>query len=206
MKISGLCAAALLFGTSLAFAQSMTVDEIKALVDQRVGALDEYQELLNDPDSRRAMAAMTIMLESGDPDLVRMGKQYGLFSPDTAVKQTALKAFFDSEPLIEVVMTAPKSGRDNFIRSIRQEDGSSRPDGTAYVSFKLGSEDPSKSCYVYPNTGGLCAIRLNSGVVSYNFYNDGWGELKLTDTGSLEGFIPVSGAGEPIAATIKIAQ
>lgn len=42
------------------------------MVDQQMSNLNPYQELLNNPDPARSLAAMKVMLESGDEALVRM--------------------------------------------------------------------------------------------------------------------------------------
>jgi hypothetical protein len=199
------CSIALVMCAS-ASAQNISVDELKQMIDERVGGLNEYQELLNDPDTRRAMAAMTIMLESDDPELQRMARQYGLFSPDPAVQQTALKAHFDREPVIELRLDGSVAEGNTFNKQMLNNNGSVRPDGTAFISFKLGKFDPNMGCYVYSERRNRCALRLSSNGVSVNLSGYGWGDLSLSDSGELAGYLPIAGVNEPIPASINLAQ
>ncbi|MCQ0971984.1 hypothetical protein MLD63_16295 [Paracoccus sp. TK19116] len=81
-----------------AYAQSMSVEDLRAMVDEEMNKGNEYAEVLNDPDPARAQAAMKIMLNSGDPELVKIALEYGLFSADRAVQVEAVRAYFSTMP------------------------------------------------------------------------------------------------------------
>ena len=102
-------AATLIPLATIATAQTLTPEEISALVDKRMKELNPYQNLLNDPDPDRSLAAMQIMMESGDPDLTRMALEFGLLSPNPSVKRIAFEAWLSTGPSCHSGSMAPTS-------------------------------------------------------------------------------------------------
>ena len=70
MLLKKALAVAPFFLCGVAQAQSLSVEDLRAMVDKEMNKGNEYAELLNDPDPERAQTAMTLMLNSGDPALV----------------------------------------------------------------------------------------------------------------------------------------
>ena len=87
---------------SAAFGQSLTPDQIRGLIDERVNSLNPYAELLNDPDPARSLAALRIMMESGDDTLVQMALEFGLLSADPVVRRTAFESFLSTGPILSI--------------------------------------------------------------------------------------------------------
>lgn len=83
-----------------ATAQSLTPEQLQAMIDQRVNQQNPYQTLLADPDPERSLAAMQIMLESGDKNLIRLGLQFGLLSPNPQVRRIAVEAYIATSPVL----------------------------------------------------------------------------------------------------------
>ena len=46
----------------------VTLEELNSQVSERINALSSFDDLLADPDPRKALAAMQIMIEKGDSD------------------------------------------------------------------------------------------------------------------------------------------
>jgi len=187
-----LAAAAIVLVSSAVFAQSISVADLRAQIDARVGGLNEYQELLNDPDPARSVAAMEIMMGSGDPALVKMAKDYGIFSPSPAVRKAALDGYFSSGPVLEMRFDASTMDDFGYItRVLGPIDGSVAGNGVGFVSVKLGDWIDNKSCYSAPVYDRLfledgCFLRNSENGVSLYLWNVWW-FLVLDDEGALVG-------------------
>lgn len=183
-------------------AQSLSAADIKAKVEAKVGGLNEYQVLLNDPDPVRSIAAMEVMLESGDSALVRMALDYGLFSPNPQVRYIALKAFFDSSPTLRMTMDGSKvEDQRYFTTSVSELDGTVGSGLIGFASMKVGKYDPERSCYQH-ETRNVCFVRLSETEVSISPWNNDWFKATLNDQGQLIGeigFVPPAPVVIPVS-------
>ena len=139
--------------------QALTPEELRALVDERASAADPFQELLNDPDPRRSLAAMELMLESGEPDLVRMAVDFGLLSALPEVRRTAVIGVLKTRPTL--FLTLESSERpSNFESYFRKATGGTvLTDGAATFSLNVGEFDQENNCFL--RTGkGVCAVEI----------------------------------------------
>lgn len=172
-------------GTHL-YSQTMTPAEILQQVNKKVSGINEYQQLLNDPDPARSMAAMEIMMSSGDPVLARLALEYGIYSPNRAVQRAALDAYFGTQPKLNVYFDAGKSNSDwRFRDPITNGGGSILPDGTGYVLTDVGAFDPIQKCYLTVSAES-CRVRVTDDAVAIRFW-DNWHILNLNDQGELSG-------------------
>lgn len=171
-------------------AQSLSVEDILAQVDKKVGAVSEYRDLLADPDPDRSQAAMQIMLGSGDLELQRMALDYGLYSPNPVVQRTALQAFFDSQPVLNMTFDpAGSKAPADFKYTLETSGGSVDAAGKGHVSYKVGEYDKDRSCWPYAGYN-KCLVRLNDASVALLLW-DKWWAARLTDGGELEASGPV---------------
>lgn len=180
-----------------ASAQSLSVEEIRAKVDQSLRDLGSYQELLADPDPARSSAAMKVMLELGDAELQRIALDYGLYSPNPAVRRKALEGFFASEPRIEVFVGAGRlhtsGNQDNYLRAFSQYGGSVDAELTGYFTWKLGKFDADQKCTL-DSEGKECAVRVTDSGVSLRPWGE-WLLLAPNEEGNLTGTVSVAGTG-----------
>lgn len=173
-----------------AVAQSMSASDIRARVDAKVGAVNEYQELLNDPDPVRSMAAMEVMLDSRDPALMRMALDYGVYSPNPQVQFAALKAFFDSGPVIRVIVDGSSvNDQDYLARSFRELGGSVDDRKIGHASLHVGAYSPSYACYLFASSNNACLVRVSELGVEIRPWRNAWYPLRLNDRGELVGAI-----------------
>ncbi|NOR63727.1 MAG: hypothetical protein GQ535_14695 [Rhodobacteraceae bacterium] len=196
--------------SSTAFAQSVSVADLRAQIDARVGGLNEYQELLNDPDPARSMAAMEIMMASGDPALVKMAKDYGIFSPNAAVRKAALDGYFASGPVLEMQFDLKDLRDANYfaMRAIEPYSGTVTTENTAFVQISVGDWVEKDQCFTVNGwENGLdegCFLRNSENGTSLYFFGRWW-FLTLNDQGELTG----SGSGprnSGIPISIQVAQ
>lgn len=162
MRTSILTAAALCFVAASVNAQSLSVADISAQIDQQLADLNPYAELLNDPDPARAMAALEIMLDSGDENLVHMALEFGLLSPNAQVQRTALEAFLSTRPVLTVSFDGSKVDRNNFSgRMSGNHKATVDVDSVAYMQANISGFDEENDCYTQTNASG-CFLTVNS--------------------------------------------
>jgi len=189
------------FYCSASTAQTLSAADILAQVEEKVGGVNEYQALLNDPDPARSMAAMEVMLESGDPKLLRMALDFGLYSPNPLVQFTALKAFFDGKPLLRISIDGSGvKDQDYFLRSVRDLDGTVDASKIGHSIHKIGEFDTVNSCYVQVGNS-RCFLRLTETEVSVNPWGANWVRFVLNDQGALVGEV---GFEPPAPASIPV--
>ncbi|MEO0567090.1 MAG: hypothetical protein AAF066_05120 [Pseudomonadota bacterium] len=169
--------------STLALAQSLTPAEIAALVDQRVDTLDPYQELLNDPDPERSLAALQIMMESGDLTLTRMAMEFGVLASNPTVQRAALEAFFATLPILTFRFDGSGVKDTDFPDRIRRYGGNLGADGIGFARFPVGDFDNEQGCYVHRGftncfvTTNADGVFINGSTISARLKLDGEGQL-----------------------------
>lgn len=176
----------LLFWSLQATAQSQSAEDMKALIDKKVSELDSYQALLNDPDPKRALAAMEIMLLSDDTSIRRMALEYGIYSPDPAVNRAAIDAFLSSGPALQVSLdgSTAKDPKD-FASLIGTIGGTTNDKMVGYVNLVVGEFNGEEKCYMSPRNG-QCLMRVTDEGQSISLFGVWW-PLKLGPDGALTG-------------------
>lgn len=168
-----------------ASAQTPSAEELKAQIDQRMADLESYRELLDQPDPMQSLAAMEVMLASGDSTLQRMALDFGLYSPDPGLRRKALEGFFNSGPSLAVTFD-PSGLEGDFDVSMNQVSGSVSPDGKGFATFLVGEFNPEQNCWMNARTS-YCLVSLTEASISVLFYGD-WGQGQLQDDGTVNGF------------------
>ncbi|MEM6727379.1 MAG: hypothetical protein AAF618_02655 [Pseudomonadota bacterium] len=189
-------------------AQSLTPEEVAALVDQRLNELNPYQSLLADPDPDRSFAAMQIMLESGDPVLMRMAIEFGLLSPNSAVRREAVEALLSSGPILTVVIDA--SGSEdlrNFGWNINRLAGTSDAENKGYIRLAVGEKSEEAECFLWRETS-TCLFTVNADGVFLNVENSGTrfvvSRLTSDDAGNLVGSATLYNTKGSFPASIRL--
>lgn len=171
-----------------ASAQSLTPEEIDALVDQELAKEDPYEAMLNQDDPERALATMRVMLNSGDPELVRMATEFGIYSPNPEVQREALRGFLMSEPRLEVRLNIADADAANYEKELRNFLGTV-PDaeGEALWSVQITGHDPEQDCFTIERSRGYlspCLVRIGPRGVMVNAHNS-WSEAQIAPDGWL---------------------
>lgn len=199
--MKNLIAACLITACSLPAAAQVSLDELNAAVDARVSALSTFQDALTDPDPRRALAALQIMIEQGDADQRRMAIRAGLYSTDLAIRSTVLRAILNGKPKL-IVNIAPVGDKVNqyYPRSVAGLYGTLKPDQTATILLSIGAYDSEKDCWSVGNNA--CRVALTADTVS--LFIDTWGQLTLDTEGNLGG--PATFSQTPVMLTISLVE
>jgi hypothetical protein len=188
--------------------QTLSLEDFAAKVDQRAGTLSGFQAYLSDPDPLRAMAALQVMLESGDQTLVQMALSAGIYSADSNVRQAALKAFLAGKPTLDLFLDGsgvPDEHMETYNRIMHGFEGSIGADKRAGISRKVGDWSDQLGCWTNLNVPEACLLRVNATTMSVYLTNqDGyvpsqWVHLTLSDDGTLQGGLLLSFNGQNIA-------
>lgn len=189
----------------VADAQTLTAEEIAAMVDERVNALNPYAALLNDPDPQRSLAAMEIMLESGDPTLTRMALEFGLLSPNPTVQRTAVEAYLATGPNLTVQFDGSAlEERRRFDEAMtRWLNGAVTADGDGTIQAWVGDFSTEQRCYQRRGEND-CLISVTPGGVAMWIGNTMSGNFSITDAGFLEGTADLYQVGVPVPVRIQL--
>lgn len=187
--------AALLFAClpSFAMSQGLTPEQLRAQLDERSSSNSAFRDMLNDPDPARSRAAMELMIESNEPQLVRLAIDHGLLSATPEVRAYALRAFLDTRPTLLVQVTLPDDVPEKFEGHFRHvTDGTILSNGTATYRLNVGMFHAEKNCYL--ETGhDWCGIAITPDGVAMSTRAHGnsgrWTYTNLTfqDSGQLAG-------------------
>lgn len=205
-----LWAAYLSIASTAVFAQGMTMEQLRAAVDKELSKDDELVAMLSDPDPKRAQATMTVMLDSGDPDMRRIALENGIYSSDPNVRGMAVKAFLDSEPLIEVQIDGSKAKQEDFRYIVGRELGLVPNDEAQTIWIgKFEGRAADGTCYSFEGwtSGSSCLFRAVGGALQLRSIDGRWYEVNLTDDGRLQAVVNISYSNvnaNPVTLSIPI--
>ncbi|MEP4037537.1 hypothetical protein [Pseudophaeobacter sp.] len=189
-------------GTS-AVSQSLTPEQIAAMVDQRVNDLNPYQALLNNPDPERSRLAMQVMLESGDAELARMALEFGLLSPNPNVKRTAFEGWLTGSPILSIRFDGAEV-KDSSYPGIIKSNWNGTLDGTTgYWRVAVGEHLKENRCFANTFNREKCFITVNGDGLFFTPNNMN-GRGVLQDDGSIAGVAALHNVDEPVPFSIKI--
>ncbi|WP_281968343.1 HEAT repeat domain-containing protein [Roseovarius nanhaiticus] len=183
-------------------AQTISLDELKAQIEQKVSSEDEFRTLLNDPDPARSIAAMELMMASGDPGLERMAREFGVFSSDPVVRRLAIEAWLKSGPVLNITYDGSGTESAYFKSYFQNNKGSVDGDKRGFTSFPINGYDEANDCYVYA-AGNACAMRITD-VGPSVFLSDSWSPLTLGEDGYMRGQTNLYRVDEPIPIEIPV--
>lgn len=192
-----------------ATAQSITPDELEAMINERVNAQNPYQSFLADPDPQRSLAAMQIMLESGDDDLVRMALEFGLLSPNPTVRRIAVEAFMATGPILSIRFDGSATEDNDYVSFVRSRmSGTVDPDGVGFARATVGPLSGDGNCFV-DTYRGACLVTVNSDGVFLSGHlgaSSPWFSARMivNDEGQLEGTASLYNVSDPIPVTIQL--
>ncbi|PHO05310.1 hypothetical protein CSC82_03780 [Rhodobacteraceae bacterium 4F10] len=197
-KFLGSIALAMVACTPSLHAQSLSLEELAAKVDERAQMLGGYEDFLMDADPKRSMAALQVMLESGDDTLVSMALKHGLTSPNPDLKLAALKSYIAGKPSLGLQVVAPSVSEDQkelelLDTILKAHGGSLGANKTGSIVIALGEENQELGCFVRRVEKDVCAARMNATSVSIYLAStnrrvaSSWFNLDLTENGQLTG-------------------
>ena len=187
---------------TLANTQSLTPEEIAAMVDQKLSDLNPYQELLNNSDPARSLAAMQIMLDSHDADLTRMALDYGLLSPNPTVQRTAFEGLLGTKPILSIRFDASEVD-DGWLESrMREWNGSLDTDRIGYWRIGVGEYSDTDKCFLEPSRND-CFITVNADGIFLTPRNMN-ARASISEAGMIEGEATLHQVSSPVPFSIRL--
>ena len=184
-------------------AQSLSAADIASMVDERMGGVDEYAAVLDDPDPERSLAAMQIMIGINDAQISRMALQHGLTSTNSAVRRAALQAYLDSSPNLEFYFDGSALDLGGFTGVMPSTNGTVSSEAVGYIIRKVGDFDQTKGCYVYANNANYCLASLSEEAVTISLWQRA-SPFKLNSEGLLVGEVFIDRMTPAAPTTIPV--
>lgn len=184
-----------------------SLSEIKEKLGQRASELEEVDQMLANPDKNQRIAAMELLLASGNPVFVNRAKEAGLFSSDPEMRNAALKAIFDSGGPFRIVFDfSGKSDEDHGIKDWSGDVIWNPDTKLGRLVFTVQPYNKEKQCW--ESSGRNCAIYLTGTTVSLRDWRYASGSLELDNSGRLVGTFRATGssANVPVTAYIPLME
>lgn len=164
----------------------VSLDELDAAAKAADSEMEELRKRLNDSDPDRALAVLHLLISEGDVDQRRMAVRHGLQSTDRAIRATTLRAIFDSEPtLLVVVDPVSEEPTVHFSNEVNRLGGVIDAEGAGSITFKVNGYDEEAACWTHTRYKN-CLLRMRGDAVSL-WLGDSWGFYELNGAGQLEG-------------------
>lgn len=173
---------------NFSFAQTTSFEEFQRKVNEGVAEIAKYQEVLQNPDVRVQYQAVQYMLKTNDPALQRIAKEHALFSTNPVLRNSAIKAIFDSGQNVRLVITSTGEKSVDTLGWL-QRVGGTHDGNTGSIIFKVG--EARENCWIQYRD--KCHFQLAGNSVRFNHEgNSGYGaqsSLDLGNDGVLRGMI-----------------
>jgi hypothetical protein len=193
-----------------ATAQSLTPEQLQAMIDQELSQENPYKAFLSDPDPERSLAAMRIMLSSGDKELVAMALEFGLLSPNPQVQRIAVEAYMATNPVLTLRIDGAKTKSRDYPGLIRDRlNGTLGPDNIGFVRLDVGQLSQDGTCYVQSDLDS-CLFTINSDGIFLRVFSRSYGRHVVTarmivnDAGMLEGVASMFNVDESLPISIQL--
>lgn len=185
------------------------LDDIVAAVNAGQSELDKVDALLADTNRNKRIAAMTLLLKSGNPTFVARAKEIGLTSADTEMQAAALAAIFDAGGPFKLVfdLSQTEDDKDGVKDWVGGEGSWDEVSQRALFVFKTKPFDPKKKCWMPSHTDSYCAFTIVGRTISFGPWSYGVGSFELSAEGKLVGtFRHSNGDYVPVTAEIPLME
>ncbi|MBJ3763352.1 hypothetical protein ILP92_11405 [Maribius pontilimi] len=169
----------LIFAIAISFptittGQALTPEDLRAQIDAQTAQSDPFMDILNDPDSARSLAAVELMINSGDPRLMQMAIDFGLQSAAPPVRRAAVLGFLHTRPVLQVQVKLPEDRADELREGFRKGTGGSvLANGDAVYSVNVGDFDAENNCFVQKAGRRIaCAVEVSPTGLTISAYSD----------------------------------
>lgn len=184
--------------------QALTPEEIERMLDAEAAEENPYAALLNDPDPKRSLGALRIMMESGDQELIDIAKEFGLLSSEARVREATFEYYLATEPRIAVEFDVSKAETSNgFKGTISSNEGTITSEKMAFATWRVGKYDDAKGCYVWEERSSQCLFRIDASGI---FFSGSYfiGKVTISNEGNVIGPIQFDGMDEEVPTLVRL--
>lgn len=182
-------------------AQRLSLADLSAAVESDAAELAGFRSALADPDPNRALAAMRILMASGEPLLVNLALEAGLSALDGVMRKSAFEAYIASRPTLLAHAEIEGDFGEKFRGWIERLGGSAASETTGTLTLAIGPWDDASRCYLGPRQ--TCQARIADGQLSYAT-DYGTVGLALGEGGILSGSVSHSLSGGPVSIRVPL--
>jgi hypothetical protein len=183
-------------------AQGLTLSDLSAAVDVDASEIAGFRAALADPDPNRALAAMRILMASGEPLLVNLALEAGLSAPDGVMRKSAFEAYVATRPTLLAHAEIDGDFGEKFRSWIELSGGSVASETTGTLTLAIGPWDEDQRCYLRA-AQDTCQTRVADGqlsdVMSYGIIG-----LVLGEGGTLTGSVSHERSGGPVSIRVPL--
>lgn len=198
-------AALFVTGSAPSFAQSSLAD-IEKKLSEKTSELDRVDELLSSENRNKRIAAMELLILSGNPVFANRAKEIGLFSADPEMRSKALQAVFNSGGPFRLVLELNGDLESNRMGQWLSQRGSWDSEAKfGNYTFTVDPFDKKKNCWRFKGYSS-CAIYLTGDTISLQDWSSASGSLTLGREGRLEGTFQYKPNGKSIRASIDLME
>jgi hypothetical protein len=190
-----------------ASAQS-SISDITAQLDARFSEMTQVDALLADEDANRRLAAMELLIKSGNPVYAKRATEVGIFSSDVELQRAALRAVFDAGgPFRILINYGGSTDEQNGIKRWLGSNGSwNDTTKIATYIFQTTSFDDKQQCWTFKDSS-RCAFTMIGSTISIDTWSNAVGNFELDTSGKLVGIFRYSnGNYAAVPATIPIVE
>lgn len=183
---------------------SAELDQFRAKVQEGANRIAQYQQILQNPDMRVQYEAVTLMLKSKDPALVRIAKEHALFSTNPVLRASAIEAIFNAGGTLRIEVTATGDNSKGVLKWVANVGGAHDGRIGNFV-FPLGKKEG--DCWRQFNYAQYCQLQVAGTSVQYTYRgnrgHNSQASLKLGPDGVLRGVMFSNEGSATIAIDLK---
>ncbi|WIY52340.1 hypothetical protein O9Z70_12840 [Devosia sp. YIM 151766] len=167
-----------------------SLDEIEASVGKLSDEMGRVDALLGDTDPNKRLAAMDMLIKSGNADYATRAREVGLFSSDKQMQRRALAAVFDAGgPFrFDIPLTGVAEDATRIRAYIKNWNTGVLRDNESVGQFLLYTApfDEGKQCWTY-KTSSSCAVTPTGEQYVFTDGSSFVGSFKLMPDATLAG-------------------
>lgn len=176
--------------TTPSFAQ-LSLEEIEASVGDMSDEMARVDALLAEPDQNKRLAAMEMLIKSGNPLYEQRARETGLFSSDKEMQRVALKAILDAGGPFRVEV--PVQGLNEEATRVRhwvtRTNNGSLFEGDTKGQFLVytSAYDEETRCWAFEGNSNKCAFVQSGDHYILRDWSDFEGTIRLSTDGVMIG-------------------
>jgi hypothetical protein len=186
--------AALLAAAAAPAVAQTTLSDIQKKIDSTASDLAQVDAMLADPDANRRLAAIQMLLASGNAAWADRARQVGLFSPDPELQRAVIASIFDAGTPLRVDFDLSQADEKTTLIRRWLYDSHGSVDEAAKVgqiTIRLEKFDPEKKCWKFAGDRD-CAFMPTGSRYTFNTWRYMTGSVALSSDGALTGVATVT--------------
>lgn len=171
---------------SLSYSQS-SVEQFKKDYATATQEIEKFRGILNGDDAAMAEQAMKFMIQSGKPNLVKFGQEFGLYSSSAALQKIALTEILNSTKRLRATLSRTGQDSKSVFDYVINRYGAIEQREKLNILMGVKNFSDENECWELDRssqTGCGLVISGDNQILSYDHLR---AELKLSDQGSLVG-------------------